>query len=184
MSENLALPPHERCQQSKLDRRQMNGLTPLGYLVGRHIHPNVAKAYHGRCRLIGIKKHSATELGAHTPPEVTLPSVLPYDIGWFASADVGHWFLGTTDGFYGNIKLPNYTNWDLGVAFTWNQFTLDLRYFDTNLSKGDCNAFTGDQAATGMSNVTAINTNGAGSNWCGAAVIAKLSVDLTAANLK
>jgi hypothetical protein len=35
-----------------------------------------------------------------------------------------------------------------------------------------------------MSNVTAINPNGAGSNWCGASFIAKLSVDLTAANLK
>ena len=114
----------------------------------------------------------------------TLPSVLPYDIGWFASADVGNWFLGTTDAFYGNIKLPSYTNWDLGVAFTWKQFTLDLRYYDTNLSKGDCNAFTGDQTATGMGNVSAINPNGAGSNWCGASFIAKLSVDLTAANLK
>ena len=114
----------------------------------------------------------------------TLPNVLPHDIGWFASADVGNWFLGTTDAFYGNIKLPSYTNWDLGVAFTWKQFTLDLRYYDTNLSKGDCNAFTGDQTATGMSNVTAINPNGAGSNWCGASFIAKLSVDLTAANLK
>jgi hypothetical protein len=114
----------------------------------------------------------------------TLPNVLPHDIGWFASADVGHWFLGTTDAFYGNIALPSYTNWDLGLAFTWKQFTLDLRYFDTNLSKGDCNAFTSAQTATGMSNVTAINPNGAGSDWCGAAFIAKLSVDLTAANLK
>jgi hypothetical protein len=114
----------------------------------------------------------------------TLPSVLPYDIGWFASADVGHWFLGTTDAFYGNIALPSYTNWDLGVAFTWKQFTLDLRYYDTNLSKGDCNAFTSDYTATGMSNVSAINPNGAGSNWCGASFIAKLSVDLTSANLK
>jgi Bacterial protein of unknown function (Gcw_chp) len=119
-----------------------------------------------------------------------LPTVLPNGIGWFISADVGHWFLGTSDSFYGipafpgGIPFKSYTNWDVGVAFTWKQFTLDLRYFDTDLSKGDCNAFTGDHTATGFSNVTAINPGGAGSNWCGATFIAKLSVDLTKDNLK
>jgi hypothetical protein len=120
-----------------------------------------------------------------------LPSVLPHDIGWFVSADVGHWFLGTSDAFYGvlpafpnGIPYKSYTNWDIGLAFTWKQFTLDLRYFDTNLNKGDCNAFTSDHTATGSTNVTAINPGGLGSNWCGATFIAKLSVDLTSANLK
>jgi uncharacterized protein (TIGR02001 family) len=120
-----------------------------------------------------------------------LPSVLPYGIGWFVSADVGHWFLGTSDSFYGfaptfpnGIPYKSYTNWDVGVGFTWKQFTLDLRYFDTNLNKGDCNAFTSDHTASGMSNVTSINPSGAGSNWCGATFIAKISVDLTSANLK
>jgi Bacterial protein of unknown function (Gcw_chp) len=114
----------------------------------------------------------------------TLPSILPHDIGWFVSADVGHWFLGTSDAFYGSIPYKSYTNWDLGVAFTYKQFTLDLRYFDSDLNKGDCNAFTSDHTATGFSNVTAINPGGAGSNWCGATFIAKLSVDLTSLNLK
>src|SRR5258705_272255 len=60
-----------------------------------------------------------------------LPTVLPNGIGWFVSADVGHWFLGTSDAFYGiPIGLPggvpykSYTTWDVGVAFTWKQFTL------------------------------------------------------------
>jgi uncharacterized protein (TIGR02001 family) len=119
-----------------------------------------------------------------------LPGVLPHDIGWFMSADVGHWFLGTSDSFYGTATFPSgipyksYTNWDVGLAFTWKQFTLDLRYFDTNLSKGDCNAFTSDHTATGFTNVTSINPGGAGSNWCGATFIAKISVDLTSGNLK
>jgi uncharacterized protein (TIGR02001 family) len=118
-----------------------------------------------------------------------LPNVLPHDIGWFVSADVGHWWLGTSDAFYGVKGFPNgipyksYTNWDLGVAFTYKQFTLDLRYFDTDLSKGDCNAFTSDHTASGLAN-TPINPGGPGSNWCGATFIAKLSVDLTSANLK
>ena len=39
--------------------------------------------------------------------------------------------------------------------------------------------------ATGTTNITPINPGGAGSNWCGAAGIAKLSFDLTAmTNLK
>jgi hypothetical protein len=99
---------------------------------------------------------------------------LPHDIGWFVSADLGHWFLGTSDAFYFNVPYKSYTNWDLGVGLTWKQFTLDLRYFDTNLSKSDCNVFTSDQtaSASGLS------------NWCGATFIAKLSVDLTSVNLK
>jgi hypothetical protein len=104
----------------------------------------------------------------------TLPTVLPNNIGWFVSADLGHWFLGgTTDAFFGNVPLKSYTNWDVGLGLTWKQFTLDLRYFDTNMSKVDCNNFTSDHTAVnGMS------------NWCGASFIAKLSVDLTSANLK
>jgi uncharacterized protein (TIGR02001 family) len=120
-----------------------------------------------------------------------LPTILPNGIGWFLSGDVGHWFLGTSDSFYGflpnfpgGIPYKSYTTWDVGVAFTWKQFTLDLRYYDTDLNKGDCNAFTSDHTATGLSNVTAINPGGAGSNWCGATFIAKLSVDLTKDNLK
>ena len=121
----------------------------------------------------------------------TLPTVLPGGIGWFISADLGHWFLGTSDSFYavqgfpGGIPYKSYTNWDVGVAFTWKQFTLDLRYYDTDLNKGDCNAFTSAQNATGFgTNVTAINPAGFGTNWCSAAFIAKLSVDLTKDNLK
>jgi hypothetical protein len=119
-----------------------------------------------------------------------LPTVLPNGIGWFLSADVGHWFLGTSDSFYGvpafpaGIPYKSYTTWDVGVAFTWKQFTLDLRYFDTDLNKGDCNAFTSDHTASGFTNVTPINPSGLGSKWCSAAFIAKLSVDLTKDNLK
>jgi hypothetical protein len=125
-----------------------------------------------------------------------LPSALPYNIGWFISGDVGNWFLGTTDSFYGipkpylgglyaaGIPYQSYTTWDAGFAFTWKQFTLDLRYYDTNLNRGDCNAFTSSQSATLSGNFTPINPSGAGTNWCGAAYIAKLSVDLTGANLK
>ena len=65
-------------------------------------------------------------------------------------------------------------------------FTVDLRYIDTDLSKGDCNAFTSDHTAAGTTgNVTPINPGGFGSNWCGARFVARLSADLTVnTNLK
>ena len=120
------------------------------------------------------------------------------DVGWFISGDAGYWFLGTSDSFYctqtlsgtcggaypQGIPYHSYANWDVGLGFTYKQFTLDLRYYDTNLNKGDCNAFTSAQNASGFNNVTPINPGGAGTNWCGATFVAKIAVDLTGANLK
>ena len=73
----------------------------------------------------------------------------------------------------------------MGIGWTWKVFTLDLRYTDTDLSKGDCNAFTSDNTATQTGFVTNINPGGFGSNWCGARFTARLSADLTVnTNLK
>jgi hypothetical protein len=114
-------------------------------------------------------------------------------IGMYVSGEFGRQWLGTSDAFYGTpafpggIPEPSYNTWNIGVGFTYKVFTLDLRYTDTNLSKGACNAFTSDNTATFASpaSVSAINPGGFQSNWCGATGIAKLSVDLTAAtNLK
>jgi uncharacterized protein (TIGR02001 family) len=113
-------------------------------------------------------------------------------LGMYVSGEFGRQFLGTTDAFYGflptfpnGIKYADYNTWNVGIGFTYKVFTLDLRYSDTDLSKGNCNAFTSAFNATGTTNVTPINPTGAGSNWCGAAGIAKLSFDLTAmSNLK
>jgi uncharacterized protein (TIGR02001 family) len=103
----------------------------------------------------------------------------------YISGEVGHWDLGTSDAFYGVAAFPNgipyasYTTWSLGIGWTWKVFTLDLRYTDTDLSKGDCNAFTSDHTATQTGHVTPINPGGFGSNWCGARFVARLSADLT-----
>jgi uncharacterized protein (TIGR02001 family) len=118
------------------------------------------------------------------------PSV-PLPAGWgaYVSADVGHWFLGTSDNFYAVAGFPNgipyksYTTWDLGAGLTYKVFTLDFRYYDTDLNKGDCNAFTSDHTATGVSS-TAINPGGPGSKWCGATFIVKLSVDTSLSAFK
>jgi Bacterial protein of unknown function (Gcw_chp) len=112
-------------------------------------------------------------------------------VGAYLSAEVGRQWFGTTDAFYRvtaapvGIAYPSYNTWNIGIAFTYKAFTLDLRYSDTNLSKGDCAALTSAFNADIPGNITAINPNGFGSNWCGATGIVKLSADLTAmTNLK
>lgn len=123
----------------------------------------------------------------------TVPSALfgTTGIGAYISGEGGYQFLGTTDAFYRvtpapvGINYKDYATWNVGIGFTYKVFTLDLRYSDTNLNKGDCNAFTSDFSAGQPGNVTAINPGGFGSKWCGSAFIAKFSADLTAAaNLK
>jgi len=106
---------------------------------------------------------------------------------WYVSGEAGYWDLGTSDSFYGlpgtpfanGVPYQSYATWSAGFGWTWKVFTVDLRYIDTDLNKGDCNAFTSDHTASGTTNVTAINPGGLGSNWCGARFVARLSADLT-----
>jgi uncharacterized protein (TIGR02001 family) len=130
----------------------------------------------------------ASITGKYTAPADTFGKS---GVGMYVSGEFGRQWLGTSDAFYRVPGFPNgipyasYNTWNIGIGFTYKVFTLDLRYSDTDLSKGNCNAFTSAFNASGTANVTPINPGGAGSNWCGAAGIAKLSVDLTAmTNLK
>lgn len=104
------------------------------------------------------------------------------EVGWYISGEVGHYSLGTTNliNFVFNpaIDLPDYWTWNAGLAFTWKVFTLDVRYYDTDLSKTNCSLLTGDPNAI-------ITAGGSASKWCGSTVIGKFSADLTAmTNLK
>lgn len=125
----------------------------------------------------------ASVTGKFTAPSTTFGSS---GVGLYVSGEFGRQWLGTSDSFYGvpgiyanGIKYSDYNTWNVGVGFTYKVFTLDLRYSDTNLSKGDCSAFTSDYTASGTTNVTPINPLGTASNWCGATFIAKLSADVT-----
>jgi hypothetical protein len=109
------------------------------------------------------------------------------EIGWYISGEVGFYSFGTTNFVPGvfvgllpgtGVKLPNYTFWNAGLAFTWKVFTLDLRGYGTDLSKANCNILTGDPNARLVGGVLQ-------SNWCGTTFITALKFDLTAlANLK
>src|SRR5258708_5237452 len=130
----------------------------------------------------------ASITGKYTAPSTVFGSS---GVGMYVSGEFGRQFLGTSDAFYGvagfplGIKYSDYNTWYIRIRFTFQVVMLDLRYSDTDLNKGNCNAFTSAFNATGTTNVTPINPGGVGSNWCGATGIAKLSFDLTAmTNLK
>src|SRR5262249_25037990 len=107
-------------------------------------------------------------------------NALPNGLNWYVSADIAHYWLGTTDSFYLFTNLPDYTFWDIGFGITYKVFTLDFRYFDTDLSKADCSVLTGDHtAAFSPAFITTINPSGLGSNWCGASFVVALKADLT-----
>ncbi len=56
------------------------------------------------------------------------------------------------------MKYTSYTTWDAGFGWTYKAFTLDLRYYDTNLTKSECNAFTSaSNSSFSASNVTTQN---------------------------
>jgi len=146
---------------------------------------------------LGAWGNYASITGKWTAPSTTFGSS---GVGMYISGEFGRQWLGTSDAFYGTtvgtafggpfplgIPEPSYNTWNVGVGFTYKVFTLDLRYYDTNLSKGNCNAFTSDYSTTNFSPsfVTAINPGGFGSNWCSPTGVVKFSADLTAmTNLK
>ena len=77
------------------------------------------------------------------------------------------------------INYADYATWNAGFGFTYKVLTLDLRYIDTNLNKGNCNAFTGDQNAASRASSPrsirlALVPAGAVARF-----VAKLSADLT-----
>ncbi len=149
---------------------------------------------------LGAWGNYASITGKWTAPSTTFGAS---GVGMYVSGEFGRQWLGTSDAFYGiapiagfpnfaaGIPEPSYNTWNIGVGFTYKVFTLDLRYSDTNLSKGNCNAFTSDYSTTNRSAAFVTNINqgngviAPGSNWCGATGIVKLSADLTAiTNLK
>ena len=91
--------------------------------------------------------------------------------GMLLSAEVGHYFIGTTRASFGVFNLPDYTYGNVGLAYTYRNFTFDLRYHNTTLTKTTCGTITADPRG--------IFNGSFQSNWCGAAVIATLSVDVT-----
>jgi uncharacterized protein (TIGR02001 family) len=100
--------------------------------------------------------------------------LLPQNLGVSFTTAAGYSWFGNQAPQLGGFPLPAYLNWQAGVTFTHKVFNLDLRYYDTNLSKENCFVFTGDPNARPGGRVDPV-TNPAGlvSNWCGATFVAK-----------
>lgn len=90
------------------------------------------------------------------------------------STSAGYFWFGNQSPALGGFPLPAYANWNAGVTFTRNRLHLDLRYYDTNLSRENCFVFTGDPGARpGGRPDPLTNPQGLASGWCSATVVAK-----------
>jgi uncharacterized protein (TIGR02001 family) len=88
------------------------------------------------------------------------------------SGEIGRYWLGTTDAYLGGVNLPDYTYWNAGLSYTFNNVVkLDVRYHGTDLNRGECFALTSDPRGI---------VGGSGtSRWCGDALVGTISFDTT-----
>jgi uncharacterized protein (TIGR02001 family) len=114
-------------------------------------------------------KYAAFGLGVDLPR-----NALPQDVTASLTGSAGYYWFGNQSAALGGFPLPAYLNWNAGVTLTRKIFNLDLRYYDTNLSKEDCFVFTGDpNAAPGGSIDPVRNPQGLTSRWCSPTFVAK-----------
>jgi uncharacterized protein (TIGR02001 family) len=114
-----------------------------------------------------------------TYASVTAKYALPFLEGLSVSGELAHYWLGTTNlAIWSTVpptNLPDYLYWNAGVSYTYKNLTADLRYHDTDLSKNECFLNTTDPRG--------IVTGTGRSKWCGPAVVATLSFDITASSV-
>jgi uncharacterized protein (TIGR02001 family) len=106
-------------------------------------------------------------------------SFLPTDIGVSFTGGAGYSWFGDQSPMLGGFPLPAYLNWQAGVTFSYKAFNLDLRYYDTNLTRENCFVLTGDPNARPGGAIDAVtNPEGLTSRWCSTTFVAKLSFAL------
>ena len=96
--------------------------------------------------------------------------------GFAISGEFGHYTLGRTNtNYYVDFKLPSYLYGNIGLSYTYENVTLDLRYHDTDLTKTECFALTSDPRGI-------VAGNGR-SSWCSEAIVGTLSFDFQGSKL-
>jgi hypothetical protein len=93
--------------------------------------------------------------------------------GFSVSGEFGHEFLGTSSAAFGPTRYKSYNTWNAGVSYAWKQFTLDLRYYGTDLNKSACFVNTSDPRGS-IPGTLATQRSG----WCDQRFVATLSFDL------
>jgi len=97
------------------------------------------------------------------------------DITWQLVGELGYQGYGSTS--LGS-QLPDYAHWRLGVIFGRGDFTLEVNYQDTNLSKEGCFVLTGDASSSPDRGKRFGNNDlGLQSNLCGRTVVGTLSFE-------
>jgi uncharacterized protein (TIGR02001 family) len=77
-------------------------------------------------------------------PKVSVPLAAFPDLGFYVSGELGkQWIKKTTVFGAGDFNQPNYLTWNIGAGVTYKAMTLDVRYSDTDLKRGECIGFTG-----------------------------------------
>ncbi len=115
----------------------------------------------------------ATETYVSGTLKVNLPN------NFSVSGEFGREILGHSSLTYGPTNYVSYNTWNAGVSYTYKVATLDLRYYGTSLSKGNCYINGSDPKGNVVGGVA---TNR--SNWCGSRAMVSLSFDLTSKDLK
>ena len=119
-------------------------------------------------------QYAAAGIGLDVPSRL-----LPRDIDVSFTGVAGYSRFGNQAAALGGFPLPAYLDWQAGVTITRKMFNLDLRYYDTNLSKESCFVFTGDpNARPGGRPDPVTNPDGLTSRWCGATFVAKIWFEL------
>src|SRR5262245_8237999 len=122
----------------------------------------------------GWSKYAAFGVGLDLPRYV-----LPPQLSASVTGGVGYYWFGSQAVELGGFPLPAYLNWSTGITFTRSIFNLDLRYYDTNLSKENCFVFTGDPHAVPGGRINPVtNPEGLMSRWCSATFVAKFWFEL------
>ncbi len=105
----------------------------------------------------------AKELYLSLVPKVNIPVAAFPNLGFYISGEFGkQWIKKANNGF--NAK--DFTTWNIGGGATYKAMTLDVRYTDTNLGKGECLFNTGNRT------------------WCGSTVVGKIAFDTSLSKLK
>ncbi|PWB95751.1 TorF family putative porin [Methylosinus sporium] len=122
--------------------------------------------------------------------------------GLSISGAFGHYYLGMSDASYGGsyidpdyaflstgilgtkgFKFASYNTWNVGASYNWNVVTLDLRYYDSNLTRAGCFLNTSDPSGNLVASLNTL-TGQSSSSWCGSRFVASLSVDFSSATFK
>ena len=95
-------------------------------------------------------------------PEALVDGLPP---GFALSGELGRMTIG---GAAAGARIPDYTAWNFGASYSFDRFTIDLRYHDSDLSRKGCGAVAAEMGL-GLLNSP--------SGRCAAALVATLSVE-------